>query len=260
MAHLCTCVWHVRQEELELKPYVFFDAGWTLVFPDYTLLRRVASGYGYDITSARWERAAAEFTRYYDEAWKHGEDRWGLAHFCEWVLERVGVGQGHVVPIAKALQLQDAQRSLWSCAYPWVYETLDRLSRQGYRMSVISNADGRVREGFEALRLAQYFEDIFDSHIVGYAKPDARLFEHAMSAVGTLASECLYVGDLYYVDVLGANRAGMAAVHLDPYSLYQGLPGLHFPTVASLPDLLSNRPDLRSVDFFPLRGKKAAQR
>jgi putative hydrolase of the HAD superfamily len=169
------------------------------------------------------------------------------------------VEQGHIVPIAEALQQQDAQRSLWSYPYPWVYETLDGLTEQGYRMSVISNADGRVRAGFEALGLAHYFEDIFDSHIVGYAKPDARLFEHAMKAVGARAAECLYVGDLYYVDVLGANRSGMAAVHVDRYGLYDGLPGVRIPTVASLPEFLASAPDLSSGDLFPLRGEEAAQ-
>jgi putative hydrolase of the HAD superfamily len=247
------------QKEPELKPYIFFDAGWTLVFPDYALLDRVASRHGYDVAQDRWERAAAEFTRYYDEARKHGEDRWGLAHFCEWVLERAGVGKGHVAPISAVLQLEDARRSLWSYPYPWVYDTLDRLTEEGYRMSVISNADGRVRAGFQALRLDHYFEDIFDSHIVGYAKPDARLFEYAMEAVGARAVDCLYVGDLYYVDVLGANRAGMAAVHLDPYGLYEGLPGVHVPTVASLPELLAKATDLSSAVFFPLRSEGAAQ-
>ncbi len=236
-----------------MQPYIFFDAGWTLVFPDYALLRRVTSPHGYDIVQPRWERAMAEFTRYYDEACGRGEDRWSVPHFLTWVLRRVGVERRHVPPIARLLQDLDTQRSLWHYAYPWVYETLDRLAGSGYRMSVISNADGRVRMGFEALGLADYFEQIFDSHVVGYAKPDARLFEHAMAAAGAPAEACLYVGDLYYVDVLGANSAGMAAVHLDPYNLYHGLPGVHIPSVAALPDLLSQGPNLNEERFFPLR-------
>ncbi len=236
-----------------MQPYIFFDAGWTLVFPDYATLRRVTSQHGYDIAQASWEKAMAEFTRYYDEAFSQGEDRWGVPHFLTWVLRGVGVERRHVSPIARLLQSLDAQRSLWRYTYPWVYETLDRLVGNGYRMSVISNADGRVEDGFKALGLADYFEQIFDSHLVGYAKPDARLFEHAMATVGVSAEECLYVGDLYYVDILGANSAGMAAVHLDPYNLYQGLPGVHIPSVAALPDLLSQGPNLKEERFFPLR-------
>jgi putative hydrolase of the HAD superfamily len=236
-----------------VQPYVFFDAGWTLVFPDYALLHRVTSQHGYEIAQPSWERAMAEFTRYYDEAWSRGEDRWGMPHFLTWVLGRIGVERQHVPAIATLLQDLNTHRSLWHYAYPWVYETLDRLAGYGYRMSVISNADGRVQEGFEAIGLADYFEQIFDSHIVGCAKPDARLFEHAMATVGVPAEDCLYVGDLYYVDVLGANSAGMAAVHLDPFHLYQGLPGVHIPNVAALPDLLSHEPDLQEERFFPLR-------
>ncbi len=236
-----------------MQPYIFLDAGWTLVFPDYGLLRRVTSQRGYDIAQARWERVMAEFTWYYDDARKHGHDRWDLVHFLTWVLKQAGVEQEHIPPIVTELQAADAEKSLWCYAYPWAYETLERLAAQGYHLSVISNADGRVRRGFEGLGLARYFEEIFDSHIVGYAKPDPRLFQHAMTQVGVRPAECLYVGDLYYVDVLGANGAGMAAIHLDPYGLYDGWPGVHIPNVTALPDLLAQDLDLGDARFFPLR-------
>jgi len=169
------------------------------------------------------------------------------------VLERAGVRESDVPALARELERRDAQKSLWSMAPAWVYEALSQLAADGYRMSVISNADGRVRQGFEALGLAGFFEHIFDSHVVGYAKPDCRLFEHAMAVAGASREESLYVGDLYWVDVLGANRAGLAAVHLDPFGWYASLPGLHIPSVAELPSLLRQHPDWSGDDFFPLR-------
>ena len=75
-----------------------------------------------------------------------------------------------------------------------------------------------------------------------------------MGAFGLQPSECLYVGDLYYVDVLGANRAGMAAIHLDPFGLYSDIPGVHIPSVAALPEFLARGLDLQGGQFFPLRG------
>jgi FMN phosphatase YigB (HAD superfamily) len=61
------------------------------------------------------------------------------------------------------------------------------------------------------------------------------------------------VGDLYYVDVLGANRAGMAAVHIDRFDRYAGLPGCHIHSVLALPELLDQDPDWSEERFFPLR-------
>jgi HAD superfamily hydrolase (TIGR01549 family) len=240
-----------------VRPYLFLDAGWTLLFPDYALFERLASGRGYSIPRARWERAMGEFGRYYDDAQRGGGDRWTLAHFLTWVLHRVGVARRDAPAMASQLERRDRQESLWCYAYPWVEETLTRLRDEGYRMSVISNADGRVRAGFEALSLDRYFEHIFDSHVVGFAKPDPRLFRHALSEAGVEPPGALYVGDLYYVDVLGANRTGMAAVHLDRFSLYQDLEGFHLSTVAELPEFLAQGMPLDDPRFLPLRQEPA---
>jgi len=236
-----------------VRPYLFLDAGWTLLFPDYALFERLASARGYSIPRSRWERAMGEFGRYYDDAQRGGGDRWTLAHFLTWVLHRVGVARRDAPAVVSQLERCDRQQSLWSYTYPWVGESLTQLGNEGYRLSVISNSDGRVRARLEALRLDAHFEHIFDSHVVGFAKPDPRLFRHALSEVGVAESDALYVGDLYYVDVLGANRTGMAAVHLDRFSLYQDLAGFHLTTVAELPEFLTQGIPLDDPRFLPLR-------
>ena len=52
----------------------------------------------------------------------------------------------------------------------------------------------------------------FVSDELGVAKPDARIFQVACDALGTTPDRCLYVGDAYAVDVLGAHAAGMPVV------------------------------------------------
>ena len=235
-----------------MQPYLLLDAGWTLLFPDHRVIRQVALKHGYDIPEERLRHVSAQLIRHYDELLKTGRDTWNMPTFFESVLERVGVDQQHVPPIARQLEIKHAENSLWAFTYPWVREALARLAARGHRMSVISNADGRVEQGMTELGLAHHFEAIFDSYVVGCAKPDPRLFEHAMSELGLEPAECLYVGDVYFIDVLGANRAGIAAIHLDPYGLYDGWPGVHIPSIAALPDFLARDLDLRSETFFPL--------
>lgn len=237
-----------------MRPYILLDAGWTLVFPDCPLIHQVALQHGYDVPVERLRRVMAQVTRDYDESLKSGRGGWDTVGFFERVLGGAGVRQQHVPPIARKLEIQHAEHSLWAYTYPWVHRAVARLAAQGYRMSVISNADGRVEADITALGLARYFETIYDSHVVGYAKPDPRLFQHAMRELGLRPADCLYVGDVYYVDVLGANQSGIAAVHLDPYGLYDGWPGVHIPSVAALPDWMAQGLDLRSDRLFPLRG------
>lgn len=236
-----------------MQPYLLLDAGWTLVFPNYRLMCEVMLRHGHDIAEERLRRAAAQILRRYDELLKMGEGAWDTSSFMLWVLESVGIGEEHIPPITRELAISHAEKSLWAHTYSWVHDALASLAALGCRMSVISNADGRVEHELADLGLMQHFEAVFDSHIVGHAKPDPRFFQHAMTRLSLQPTQCLYVGDVFFIDVLGANRAGIAAVHLDPYGLYHGWPGVHIPSLAALPDLLAQDLDLSADDFFPLR-------
>jgi len=57
---------------------------------------------------------------------------------------------------------------------------------------------------------------VIDSAVVGVEKPDPRIFRLALAQAGVPPSAAVYVGDLYSVDVVGARRAGLDAVLLDP--------------------------------------------
>jgi HAD superfamily hydrolase (TIGR01509 family) len=79
---------------------------------------------------------------------------------------------------------------------------------------VVSNSDGRVEEALEAAGLRAYFDVVVDSTRAGVEKPDPAIFLAALDELGVPPSEALYVGDLYDVDVIGANAAGIPAVLL----------------------------------------------
>ena len=51
-------------------------------------------------------------------------------------------------------------------------------------------------------------------------KPDALIFEHALKLAGTSAQETMYVGDNYFADIVGSQRAGLTPVLYDPISLF----------------------------------------
>ncbi len=238
-----------------VRPYLLIDAGGTLVFPDCGLIRQVLVDRGHSVTEERLERALARVVFEYDESLASGHRRWDSRGFFEDVLKRAGVKAQHLSPLAARLETLNAERSLWGSTFTWVRDALARLDARGYGMSVVSNADGRVVQEFARLDLDVHFEAIFDSHVVGYAKPDARLFEHALNQLGLEPEDCIYVGDMYYIDVLGANRAGIAGVQVDRFGLYSHLPGMRIATVAALPDFLTTDLDWHSEVFFPLRDR-----
>lgn len=106
---------------------------------------------------------------------------------------------------------------LWSYILPGVPEALDRLNKSGFQLAVVSNSDGSVEKGLSDLGLAKYFQAIIDSHIIGYEKPDPRLFEHALMVCNTDPEQTLHVGDMYHTDIIGAKSAGIHSILLDPY-------------------------------------------
>ncbi len=231
------------KSEPQSKPYLLFDAGGTLVFPDQPLLLQQAREHGIVLTDGQL------FSGYYQliysldqKARQQGHfphELWPQDCYAQALLATLGVNNGATSGINAAVQAHHSEKNLWTFTFPWVRETLSRLSALGYRMSVLSNSDGRTERVFQDLDLAYHFERIFDSQILGYEKPDPAIFELVLRELNRQASEVLYVGDIYVVDVLGANRAGIGALHLDPLGLYSGWPGVHLPDVRHLPGWLA---------------------
>lgn len=105
------------------------------------------------------------------------------------------------------------QRSnLWSRPAPGAAQTLAALASRGYRIAVVSNADGRVRALLESAGLSRWLECVIDSAEVGVEKPDPRIFHAATDRLALSPAACAYVGDIYEIDVVGAAGAGLTPV------------------------------------------------
>jgi len=122
-----------------------------------------------------------------------------------------------LLPVIKK---RNQTQRLWSRVLPGVPEALDRLQTAGLKLVAVSNADGTVEKSLTALGLRRYFDAVIDSHVVGFEKPDPRIFFHAIFVSGADPKSTLHAGDIYAVDVVGANAAGIYAVLLDPYGVW----------------------------------------
>ncbi|MCC7105407.1 MAG: HAD-IA family hydrolase [Chloroflexi bacterium] len=118
--------------------------------------------------------------------------------------------------------------------YPDALPALNELRDEGYRLGIISNWDPRLKALCANHGFAGHIERIFASEAVGYAKPSARLFRHALAALGVEADRAVHVGDDYNADVLGARSVGMDAILLDRANRGSAR---HSPTISTLADL-----------------------
>lgn len=97
--------------------------------------------------------------------------------------------------------------------YPQVRETLDLL-RPRYRMAVVSDAQSAYAvPELRAVEILPYFDPVIVSGDYGYRKPDPRLFQKALDALGVQPNQALYVGNDLYHDIHGAQQVGMKAIY-----------------------------------------------
>lgn len=96
-----------------------------------------------------------------------------------------------------------------------VLPALTDLKERGLILGLISNVDRNMTPLLNELGLASLLQVVVTSQDVGSSKPQPEIFREALRRAGVQASEALYVGDQYEIDIIGARNAGMEGVLLD---------------------------------------------
>jgi putative hydrolase of the HAD superfamily len=213
---------------------VFLDAGNTLVSIDFPWVASVLFERGLEVEPERLARAEAaarptlsdwlgsqrsteseETFRFYV---RNVLDR--LAPLSGWSESALATLADELIPV---LRRRGRANRLWRQVLPGVPEGLRAFRELGLRLVVVSNSDGSAERGLEEAGLRAFFDDVLDSAVVGYEKPDPRIFEHALERSGAEPERAVHVGDLFHPDVTGARAAGIHAVLLDPYGDWEGV-------------------------------------
>jgi putative hydrolase of the HAD superfamily len=101
-----------------------------------------------------------------------------------------------------------------------IFPLLASIKECGYVLGVVSNRDDPFHDELKELKLDPYFKFSLAGGEVDSFKPDPRIFEQALERSGTSAIETIYIGDNYFADIIGARRAGLVPVLLDPAGLF----------------------------------------
>ncbi|MFW2336402.1 HAD family hydrolase, partial [Ilumatobacter sp.] len=183
---------------------VLFDAGGVLVLPDPTVLGPLLAPFGGSVDIDRHRRAhyAAMAEKSRAESL---EGDWGDYNTA--YVTSVGVAG----EIAHAAMVLDRTRTehLWRWPIPETVRALRALAAVDVPMGVVSNAAGQVEAELRRSEICQTgpgpgaeVRVVIDSHVVGVAKPDPRIFDFALAVFdGIERSRILYVGDSVTMDV-----------------------------------------------------------
>lgn len=197
---------------------VFFDAGNTLIFPDYHLIQAVLATHGVRISAEQLFQLDCELRDHYNRraaADEEMNDRWD--NYWETLLEHVGTPEALVDPIMIELIERNNQGQFWTNVLNGTREALTTLKESGRILGVISNSEGRIEAFIKHVGLRPFFQFVLDSELVGVRKPDPGIFQLALQLAQVPPHQALFIGDIYTVDILGARRVGIEPVLFNPF-------------------------------------------
>jgi putative hydrolase of the HAD superfamily len=218
---------------------VFLDAGGVLVNPNWGRISDVLERHGVAVPAAALAAAEPYAKRKLDtgETISATNDQQRGWTYFNLVLGAAGVPLSDVTDAALAeLHLYHQQFNLWETVFDDTKPALAALRDRGFRLAVVSNANGTLHRAFARLGLTDTVDAVFDSCDEGFEKPDPRFFHLALDRVGASAETTVHVGDLFHVDVVGARAAGIEPVLLDVANLY---PEADCTRVRSLSELVT---------------------
>ena len=105
-------------------------------------------------------------------------------------------------------------------------EVLDKL-KDKYKLAVITNglSDSQHNKIINC-GIDKYFDEIIVSEDAGFAKPDVRIYQMMIDKLGLKPEECVYVGDTFQTDIIGAINANMVPIWImtdkDKPNCYKG--------------------------------------
>ena len=110
------------------------------------------------------------------------------------------------------------RRSTGLALFPDALPLLTALRAAGQTLTLITNGLQSTHiERIALLGLGAYFDHTLISDAVGLAKPDPRIFHHALELAGCAPAEAAMVGDNPVNDVAGAQAVGIAAFWFNPH-------------------------------------------
>lgn len=218
---------------------VLFDAGGVLVLPDPTVLGPLLAFYGgsSDVEAHRRAHYAGMKAKSDIGADEASWDVYDRAYVAS-----VGVTDRLRDEAATVLG-RTRTEWLWRWMIPETRAALDELAARGVPMGVVSNASGQIAQILrrEVCQLGDgdhvAMRCVVDSHLVGVAKPDPAIFDHALPFFEGIPRERIaYVGDSVTMDIAAARGAGLHPILIDPYDDH---PDADFDRIHAVSDLLA---------------------
>ena len=230
---------HPPAERPELVETVLLDAGGVLLDLDYRFLVRLLDARGSETSVddlCRAESVARAEVQQRIQAGERPGELW--RDYFSYILANVGAPMETHDGIIETLWEAHQRVGLWTAAIPEAVETVRELKQRGFRLGVVSNAEGQVERDLSTAGFEGLLETVVDSAVVGVEKPDPEIFRIALTRMDAKAESSVFLGDVPAVDIEGARAAGITAVLLDRHDQFADIDAPRLRSIAELPGWL----------------------
>jgi len=198
---------------------VLLDVGGVIVLPDFTPVQTEMQRHGRSVDSDTLERAhyiaVGSLDCPYDT-----KSRDLIEAYVQGYLDALG---GPLSGSDMARAAETAFTTSWSTTINSTVDAIRAMHAHGHAIAIVSNSLGHVEERLRGICQVgegpgAVVDVVIDSFHVGVQKPDPRIFEMALAAVGADRRDAVHVGDTIAYDIRGAQAAGIRACHFDPWA------------------------------------------
>lgn len=207
---------------------VLLDVGGVFLLPSREHIRSALSQVGHTVDSDEAiDRAHYVSTRVFPMD-LGGEESMGpyWRDYLDRYARTLEVEESLVPEVVEHLRNEYTTGGLWSHEIEGARAGLRRLQKTGVTVGIVSNSDGTIGARLHEMEICQVgpgpgadVHCLIDSGQVGVEKPDPRIFDIALESLDLTSGEVWYVGDTPAFDVVGARRAGIRPILMDPFDV-----------------------------------------
>lgn len=201
---------------------VFLDIGHTVIRPEPSWEAIYATAFAEFGVDVDLERLGAALHHAYHHGGYGFDARWEPTEQASYdravAVDRLAIEELGLAPMPDTFFRRLANLFLeiqrWH-VYPDVIPAMDALRARGLVLGAVSNWVWGLPDLLHDLDLVTRFDFIAASARVGYEKPHAGIFEHALAQADVPAASVIHVGDHLDADVRGARAVGIEGVLID---------------------------------------------
>jgi putative hydrolase of the HAD superfamily len=207
---------------------ILLDVGGVFLLPDRSRIRQALDQVGHSVVdNAAIDRAHYRAVRVFPmdlEETDDQRDHWD--RYLQVYARSLDVPEVLLDDAVEHLRNEYVSGGLWTQVIDGSPEGLESLVATGVPIGIVSNSNGTIEARLNELEILQVgpgagveVRCVIDSGDVGVEKPDPRIFDHALARLGMSADGMWYVGDTPAFDVVGARRAGLHPLLMDPFDV-----------------------------------------